>query len=61
MVDQTCDLLGITSTNENEFSDPQMVGLAGPGGAGKSTVASMITRRPDDRANFPNVLWMPVG
>ena len=39
-----------------------MVGLAGPGGAGKSTVASMVVAREDVRASFhKGVLWLSVG
>ena len=39
-----------------------MVGLAGPGGAGKSTAASMVVAEVDVRASFhKGVLWLQVG
>ena len=39
-----------------------MVGLAGPGGAGKSTVASLLISREEVREHFhEGVLWLQVG
>lgn len=62
MISRVCSLLGIGNHTTAPFVEPRMVGLAGPGGAGKSTVASMVIRREDVRASFPDgVLWLPVG
>lgn len=42
--------------------EPRMVGLAGPGGAGKSTIGSMVIARVDVRTSFyKGVLWLDVG
>ncbi|CAM9744160.1 unnamed protein product, partial [Ectocarpus sp. 8 AP-2014] len=67
-VAQACDHLEITSIRDsfdggsNSDKNPRVVGLAGPGGAGKSTVASMVIAREDVRASFhKGVLWLPVG
>lgn len=63
---QACDHLNITSSGDssdgNSTEEPRVVGLAGPGGAGKSTVASMVIAREDVRASFhKGMLWLPVG
>ncbi len=56
---QACDHLHITSFSARIAT---VVGLAGPRGAGKSTVASMVIAREDVRESFPKgVLWLPVG
>ncbi|CBJ33350.1 expressed unknown protein [Ectocarpus siliculosus] len=68
-VAHACDHLEITSSSRDSFernnsAENQRVvfGLAGPGGAGKSTVASMVITREDVRASFhKGVLWLPVG
>ncbi|CAM9684496.1 unnamed protein product, partial [Ectocarpus fasciculatus] len=65
-VAQACDHLEIASSRDssdgNPAKNPRVVGLAGPGGAGKSTVASMVIAREDVRASFhKGVLWLPVG
>ncbi|CAM9948105.1 unnamed protein product [Pylaiella littoralis] len=58
---EVCDLLDVSSSGSSS-EEPRMVGLAGPGGAGKSTVASMVIAREDVRASFhKGVLWLPVG
>ena len=62
IVGQAFDHLGIGSSAADASGEPRMVGLAGPGGAGKSTVASMVVAREDVRAFFQKgVLWLPVG
>ncbi|CAM9924997.1 unnamed protein product [Pylaiella littoralis] len=63
VVAETCDRLGIGSGSKAEFFEqPRMVGLAGPCGSGKSTVASMVVAREDVRKHFyKGVLWLPVG
>lgn len=59
---ETCRRLGIGNTTYDSSEEPRMVGLAGPGGAGKSTVASMVIARVDVRASFnKGVLWLRVG
>ncbi|CBJ30617.1 Tetratricopeptide TPR_2 repeat protein [Ectocarpus siliculosus] len=62
---QICHHLGIgTSNGIPSFpgEQPRMVGLAGPGGAGKSTVASMVVTQVDVQAFFRGrVLWLSVG
>ncbi|CAM9711117.1 unnamed protein product [Ectocarpus sp. 8 AP-2014] len=62
---QICHHLGIgTSNGISSFpgEQPRMVGLAGPGGAGKSTVASMVVTQVDVQAFFRGrVLWLSVG
>ncbi|CAM9143918.1 unnamed protein product, partial [Ectocarpus sp. 8 AP-2014] len=65
-VAQACDHLEIASSRDssdgNTSNNPRVVGLAGPGGTGKSTVASMVIAREDVRASFhKGVLWLPVG
>lgn len=63
MVAETCNRLGVGRNNKPEFFEqPRMVGLAGPCGSGKSTVASMVVAREDVRKFFyKGVLWLPVG
>ncbi|CAM9271349.1 unnamed protein product, partial [Hapterophycus canaliculatus] len=62
VISEVCDRLGIGRNADDSFEESQIVGLAGPGGAGKSTVASMIVAREDVRASFFNgVLWLQVG
>ncbi|CAN0189158.1 unnamed protein product [Scytosiphon promiscuus] len=61
VVAETCERLGVGSKSDF-FEKPRMVGLAGPGGAGKSTVASMVVARDDVREHFhKGILWLPVG
>ncbi|CAM9956134.1 unnamed protein product, partial [Hapterophycus canaliculatus] len=61
VVAEACERLGVGSRSDF-FEKPRMVGLAGPGGAGKSTVASMVAAREDVRKHFhKGVLWLPVG
>lgn len=56
-----CDHLDIRGSGSSS-KEPRLVGLAGPGGSGKSTVASMVIAREDVRASFhKGVLWLPVG
>lgn len=58
IVADVCTKLGVRIVGDG----PTMVGLAGPGGAGKSTVASMVVARDDVREHFHKaVLWLPVG
>eukprot|EP00752_Nemacystus_decipiens_P008093 g7234.t1 len=62
VVAEACERLGIGNTKRDFFEQPRMVGLAGPCGAGKSTVASMVIAREDVRKFFyKGVLWLPVG
>eukprot|EP00752_Nemacystus_decipiens_P009008 g8041.t1 len=59
LMTEVCDRLGVGSSTD-AFQEPQMVGLAGPGGTGKSTVASMVVARGDVRTSFyKGVLWLP--
>ncbi|CAM9885673.1 unnamed protein product [Ectocarpus fasciculatus] len=62
---QICHHLGIEGNHGLPFfpeEQPRMVGLAGPGGAGKSTVASMVVTQVDVQAFFHGrVLWLSVG
>lgn len=62
---QICHHLGIGRSNGTAFfpeEKPRMVGLAGPGGAGKSTAASMVITQVDVQAFFQGrVLWLSVG
>eukprot|EP00903_Cladosiphon_okamuranus_P014963 g13850.t1 len=61
VMSRACDRLAV-GISPDGFKEPRMVGLAGPGGTGKSTVASMVVARGDVRASFKNgVLWLPVG
>ena len=61
IISTACDRLGVGRGGDG-FQEPRMVGLAGPGGAGKSTVASMVVARPDVQQTFcSGVLWLPVG
>ncbi|CAM9532245.1 unnamed protein product [Scytosiphon promiscuus] len=63
-VAQVCDWLGIESGRGGGDATrrPRVVGLAGPGGAGKSTLASMVVAREDVRASFQDgILWLSVG
>lgn len=62
IIDQACDRLGVVSTPTDASEESRIVGLAGPRGAGKSIVASMVVAREDVRAFFhEGVLWLPVG
>lgn len=63
VVAETCERLGIGNNTKTEFFEqPRMVGLAGPCGSGKSTVASMVVAREDVRKYFyKGVLWLQVG
>lgn len=63
VVAQTCGRLGIgSSTTDSSSEAPQTVGLAGPSGAGKPTVASIVIARKDVRESFhEGVLWLQVG
>lgn len=62
VISEACDRLGIGRNADDSFEESRIVGLAGPGGAGKSTVASMIIAREDVRASFcKGVLWLQVG
>lgn len=61
LVAEACSLLGVGQSGDAPRK-PRRVGLAGPGGAGKSTVASMVIIRADVRAYFEDgVLWLQVG
>lgn len=62
VVAEACDRLGIGSSKRDFFEQPRMVGLSGPCGSGKSTVASMVIAREDVRKFFhKGVLWLSVG
>lgn len=62
VVAEACDRLGIGSGKRDFFEQPRMVGLSGPCGSGKSTVASMVIAREDVRKFFyKGVLWLSVG
>lgn len=62
VVAETCRRLGVHDSAAGSDPCPRVVGLAGPGGAGKSTAASMVVARMDVRAYFRHgVLWLPVG
>lgn len=62
MISEACNGLGVGSSNDGVSREPRMVGLAGPGGAGKSTVASMVIARREVRASFHNgLIWLQVG
>lgn len=62
VVAQACQYLDIADSRDSSEAPQQVVGLTGPGGAGKSTVASMVIARKDVRASFhKGVLWLPVG
>ncbi|CAM9283637.1 unnamed protein product, partial [Ectocarpus sp. 6 AP-2014] len=66
VVAQACQHLDFASslgTSDGCSSEtPRVVGLTGPSGTGKSTVASMVIARKDVRASFhKGVLWLPVG
>ena len=61
VVSDACDGLGVGGSYD-VYQEPRMVGLGGPGGAGKSTVASMVVARPNVQMSFrKGVLWLPVG
>lgn len=68
IVAEACDRLLCPSSNSDTAAAaaaddaPNIVGLAGPGGAGKSTVASMVIAREDVRVYFRSgILWLSVG
>lgn len=62
-VTQVCQWLGVNRSSRRISSGgPRVFGLAGPGGAGKSTLAAMVVARVDVRASFRDgVLWLSVG
>lgn len=60
-IERACELLGINGEG-TAAQESRMVGLVGPGGAGKSTVASMVIHSAHVQAHFQKgVLWLPVG
>lgn len=60
-IKRACDLLGINGES-TASQEPRVVGLVGPGGAGKSTMASMVLRDLDVRSRFhKGVMWLSVG
>ena len=62
MVAKVCDRLGVGRSTHESSEEPRVVGLAGPRGVGKSTVASMVVARQDVHAFFHmGVLWLQVG
>lgn len=64
IVAEACDRLCPSNDSDTagDANSPRIVGLAGPGGAGKSTVASMVVAREDVRVFFRSgILWLPVG
>eukprot|EP00903_Cladosiphon_okamuranus_P015506 g14316.t1 len=65
-VAQACYHLNIPSCSDpsdgNSVESLRIVGLSGPGGTGKSTVASIVIAREDVRASFhKGVLWLQAG
>lgn len=62
VVSVASDHLVIASSTSDSSQEPRMVGVAGPSGVGKSTVASMVLAREDVRASFwKGVLWLQAG
>eukprot|EP00904_Undaria_pinnatifida_P012573 jgi/Undpi1/8446/HiC_scaffold_25.g10913.m1 len=63
IVADACAGLGVGTIGDNPaMVRPRTIGLPGPCGSGKSTVASMVIARDNIRDHFhKGVLWLPVG